>query len=744
MSGTRRHLSLLAAVLALVALVAALPAVAQDEEHGVAVGRGDRELTLDLVLARGPQLYPRAPEGLAWHPDGARITWIRPGPGGPELVAASVSDGVEAVLLDTPALRKAWEAARLEGAAPPLSRAFTWHPDGKSLRLFDGGALYRVTLEPLRVACVHRLPKGAGPIAMSPGDVRIAFVQDHDVHLLEADGTVTTVTRGGHEDLTHGVSVSREEFGIHDGMWWDPTGRRLAFYQENLLPVAPYPYVDFTPRPAVRVHGRYPMAGRKGSVVRVGVFDTRTGKAVWLDTDPGADEYLTNVTWGPGGERLYVAHVCRGQDQMALAEYDAATGRRLRTLLTENDDQWVEPEHGPVFLPDDSGRFLWLSPREGYDQFYLVNSEGKVARKLTTGEHDVLAFTGWDPEGTGFFYESPGEDPRHKHLFHASLEGGERRITTGRGQHETAVAADGRHVLDVHSSLELPLAVDVLTVRGEAVRRLHAATNPLAPFRLGTHRFFTVKTAEGEELYGHLILPPDPDPTRKHPVLHYVYGGPHVQLVQDRWLGGGGRWMLWLHLMAARGYIVVRLDNRGTLGRGIEFEQAIHRRLGTLETEDQLRALDHVLGLGRADPDRVGVHGWSYGGFMTLALMTRAGARYRAGVAGAPVTDWAYYETGYGERYMDTPEDNPEGYKAACPGERVRDIRGRLLVVHGLADQTVMWQNTVDFVARAIEADVEVETMIYPGQDHGLRGKAQEHCMRKMTAFFDRELEPHR
>jgi dipeptidyl-peptidase-4 len=727
-------------VVAVVALVA--PARLAAQESGVSVGRGDRELTLDLVLTRGASLFPQGLEALAWHPDGARYTWVRRGPDGPALVSAPVADGTETVLLDGEALQRAWGAAGLDGKAPPLSRAYAWNPDGKSLRLFSAGSLYRIALEPPRVKRIHQLPKGATAVAFAPDDARIAFVKDFDVYILEPDGSVTTVTRGGNEDLTHGVSVSREEFGIHDGLWWDPTGRRLAFYQENLQPIQLYPYTDFKPRPAARVHGRYPMAGRRNSVVRVGVCTAGAGNTVWLDTDRDADEYLTNVTWGPKGERLYVAHVNRGQDQMALVEYDAGTGRRLRTLFAENDDQWIEPEHGPVFVPDDSRRFLWLSPREGFDQFYLIDHEGKVIRKVTTGEHDVLAFKGWDPAGTGFFYESPGEDPRHRHLFHAGLEGGERPVTTGRGQHAAQVSPDGRHVLDAHTDLELPLAVDLITVRGEVVRRVHAAANPLADYRLGTQRFFTIKSSDGHDLYGHLILPPDPDPAKKYPVIHYVYGGPHAQLVQDRWLGGGGRWMLWMHHMAAKGYVVFRLDNRGTPARGIEFEQAIHRRLGTCELEDQMRGLEHVLGLGLADPARVGVHGWSYGGFMTLTLMTRAGKHYRAGIAGAPVTDWAFYETGYGERYMDTPEENPGGYRTASPGRHVKEIRGRLLVVHGSADKTVMWQNTIDFLRRCIDAGVEVETMIYPGEEHGLRGKSAVHFMRKMTAFFDGELGP--
>jgi dipeptidyl-peptidase 4 len=732
-------------LLASLSVVTPFPCVsAQDDRNlGIPVGQGTRELKLDQILGpRAALLFPRGLHGLQWHPDSTKLSWFKRVKGKPVLVTQPLDGGEETVVLTADALATAWKKAKLPGQAPPLSQAMQWNEDGRSLRLFQGGALWRIELNPLQITLRHRLPSGAGAMAFSSGDERVAFVKDHDIHVLASDGVIQPVTRDGNVDVTYGVSVSRNEFGIHDGLWWDPTGRRLAFYKEDLRPIEPYPYVDFKKRPAAAVHGRYPMAGRKGSVVSVGVFDSRTNKVVWLETDPLADDYLTNVTWGPDGRRLYVAHVNRGQDQMALVEYDAVTGKRLRTLFTENDEQWIEPEHGPVFLPDRSGKFLWLSPREGFDQYHLLNREGKVLARVTPGEYDVIAFKGWDGDGQGFFFESTGENPREKHLFHASLEGAVQQVTRGRGQHETLLAPDRCRVIDVHRSLELPLAVDLLTLQGVTVRRLHESPDPLKDYRLGTHRFFTVRSSDDQDLYGHIIFPPDLDPAKKYPVIHYVYGGPHAQLIQDRWMGGQGRWILWMHYMAARGYVVFRLDNRGTPRRGIEFEQAIHRRLGTCEVEDQTRALDYVHGLGFTDPGRVGVHGWSFCGFMTLSLMTRAAERYRAGVAGAPVSDWAYYETGYGERYMDTPEENPGGYKAACPGRHVKGIKGRLLVVHGTADDTVMWQNTIDFLGRCIEAGVEVETMIYPGDKHGLRGKSFVHFVRKMTRFFDQELKP--
>lgn len=731
------------------ALLLATAAFAQDPSDaapldlGRAPGTGDEALTLDHVLGRNGSLAPTGPRGLRWHPDGKRLTWIErskgKGKGGAHLVAEPIEGGERQVLLRTDSLRDAWKAAGLSGRVT-VSSAFTW-VDVDTLRYARGASVYRIHLAPLRIEPVLVTSvRGARPIAFAPGDAFVSYVKDHDVCVLGPDGDPTRVTRGGSDDVTFGVSVSRNEIGIRDGMWWCPNGRRLAFYKEDRRQIPRYPYADFRPTPARGVYGRYPMAGGKDSIVFVGVHDTQGGETVWLDTDPTVDEYLTNVTWSPDGETLWVVHVNRDQNVARLVPYDAKTGARGKALLTERDEQWVEPEIPPRFLPDGSGRFLWFSRRDGYRQPYVCAPDGSVGPRLMTGDYDVLSFVGFTPDGTAFDVVTTGPDPRQRHVYRIAVDGGETPLTTGRGRHRATVSPDGRHVLDAHSHLELPLAIDVTTIDGKRVRRVHQADNPLAKFRTGTQRFFEIESADGHTLYGHAIFPPDAKRGDNHPVIHYVYGGPHAQLVTDTWMGGGGRWILWMHYMASRGYVVVRVDNRGTPNRGIEFEQAIHRRLGQLEVEDQVAALEWLHGLGVTDRTRVGVHGWSYGGYMTLMLATKAGAHYRAAVSGAPVTDWKYYEVGYGERYMDTPKSNPEGYAKARPAAHIEGLKARLLVVHGTADDVVMFQNTIDFVDRCIDEGVEVETMIYPGQRHGLGGKSFAHFLRKMTRFFDREL----
>ena len=701
-------------------------------------GEPKAPLTLDDVTTGIGRLIPRPPPGLAWTPAGNRLSWVQGAEGGPALVSVPAAGGDPKVELKFSELAAAAAEEGLRGLSPNDLVSMSWNDDG-SLRLVAEGDVWRVTLDPVSVERLLVLPSESDAIAVAPGDRAAAFVKDHDIHVLGSDGHLRRITRDGSEDLTYGVSVSREEFGIHDGLWWSPDGRRLAFYREDLSPIPVYPYADFDSVPARPVHGRYPMAGGPGSRVKVGIWDEGTARVVWLQTDPEADEYLTNVTWGPKGERLYVAHVNRAQDRSDLVTAAAASGAPLGTLLSESDEEWIEPESGPVFLPDGSG-FLWFSWKDGHRHLYLHTPEGQEVRQVTRGPFDVSEFVRWTPDGKGFWFVTTGRDPRQQHLFLADMQGGTRPVTSGRGQHTATPSPDGTVILDVHNDVTLPLAVDVRKSDGTLVRNVYTAADPLARFRHGAHELFTTKTKDGQTIYGDLYLPPDMEDGKRYPVIEYVYGGPHLQLVKDAWIGGLSRWSFWLRYLADQGFVVFRADGRGTPNRGIEWMQAVHGRLGTLETDDQVAALEHVLAEPYADPDRVGVTGWSFGGFMTLTLMTREGDRYRVGISGAPVTDWRFYETGYGERYMDTPGENPEGYAGADPGSRVEGIKGRLVVVQGSSDDVVMWQNTITFLKKCIDAGVPVEYMVYPGQKHGLSGPSMKHFIQKATALFEDEL----
>ncbi len=719
-----------------------------------------RELTLDDALNPG-RLMPRGLFGLAWKGDGEHYTWLARTRNGLAWLEATPESPEPKTLLSGKAFKSMAEKAGAKGLAFTALAGAEW--TGPSSAVIEGaGGLFELDLERSTLRRLLDLPDDAEAQSVSPDHKQAAYSKDKNVFVRKPDGTVFQVTQDGFEFLTYGLSVSRVEFGIKDGLWWDPTSRRLGFYSEDLRPILPYPFIDWKPRPAKHVLGRYPMAGQAGSSVRVGVYDSHTDEIVWLATDPTVDEYLTNVTWGPKGESIYVAHVNRAQNAMQLVRYDATTGKKVATLFEETDEQWVEPEHGPIFLPDDSGRFLWFSPRDGFNHLYLYTGDGHLLQQVTKGKFDVASFLEWRKGHPGeFFFTATGKDPRDMHLFlgrivppkaqveftnptdaKIAFEDGQtfRQVTTEPGQHSPVISPNGDAVLDTWSRLGALPQTDVIAVDTGKATTVNRSRSPLTDYALGEESFFQTKTDDGQDLYGYMIAPPERQEGKKYPVLLWVYSGPHSQFVKNEFMGGLGASNLWLHYMATHGFVVLRVDGRGTLNRGINWVQCIHRHLGDLEVKDQVAALDKVISMGFADPDRVGVHGWSYGGFMTLSLVTKAPKRFKAAVAGAPVTDWRYYETGYGERYMDRPQENEKGYDQADPGRHIKDLQARLLVVHGSGDKTVVWQNTLDFLEKSIQAGKDVEYFVYPGRLHGLRGKDRQHFMRKMTAFFQRNL----
>ena len=717
-----------------------------------------QELNLDQMLATPQAFFPNGAYAPTWQNDGEHFTFIRRDRArGVVWVRGSVSSDEEDVLLDGKQFAAAVKGAGLKGVGVGALMKVEWV--GDTARFVAGGAVLELSFNPLQLKNVMSFSTEAAALAASPNSKRLCWVENHNIHVRSMDDEPRQVTKDGTKDLTYGVAVSRVEFGIHDGLWWSPDSQKFAFYREDFTPIKAYPYIDWKPTPAADATGRYPMAGDPGSQVQVGVYDAETGKTLYLQTDKTVDEYLTNIAWGPKSQTIYIAHVNRDQNRMDLKVYDAKTGGLLRTLFTEEDEQWVEPENPPLFLPNGSG-FLWVSDRAGYNQLFLYSMSGNLMQQITSTPMDLLELKGFNQAGNGIYFTAAGPDPRQVHLFeakltvpHASVNSDNKgsitvshqrpelhQVTSGRGAHSIEIAPGGRYFLDAHNNLDLPYALDLLNENGKTLRRLHQSQNPLSRFQTGTEHFFTTKSDDGTTLYGHVITPPNRVEGKKYPVLLYVYGGPHAQLVTDTYLLGPSPRALWLHYMASKGFIVVRIDNRGSANRGIEFVQSIHRQMGTLEIEDQMKALDYVDSLDFADMNRVGVHGWSYGGFMTLSLMTRKGDRFHAGISGAPVTDWKFYETGYGERYMDRPAENAVGYKTSAPAHHLKGMKGRLLLIQGSSDDTVVLQHTIDFLTHCINQGVDLDYMLYPGELHGLKGKASTHLYKKMTNFFMREL----
>lgn len=695
-------------------------------------------LTLATVLKRGRELARELPRVL-WLPDG-QATVVQTAADGSQSLHRVTDAAVEAEpLLTAQALRTLLGGKNEKGPArfPDLR----WH-DAETLRVQAGERVVHVTpaTDAPPTVVLHWSPPGDGddvPAALAPDDQHVACVRDHQLWLTDRAGRTRQLTFDGSADIAYGTAAHRAEFGIQSGLFWSPDGRFLCVSREDLRPIAPYPYQDLAATPPRPAPGRYPMAGSTHSRVQLGIWDTSDYSLHWLDHDPAEDVYWTNVTFDGAGH-VVTARVGRGQDQCELVRYDATTGRRLAVLLEERDAEWVEPEHGPTFLPD--GRFLWLSPRAGHRHLWLYEADGTLVHQVTKGAFDVQELSAVSADGKTAWFVASGEDPRQRHLFAATIDGGEvRQVTRERGTHRAELSPDAGRAFVTWSNLETPPSVRLLDLRTGTTTPLPAPADPLAAFALPSQRMFSVKTDDDVVLYGHVALPPDLADGQKCPVLLYVYGGPHVQLVTDEWFGGAPAW---LQAFAGEGYVVCRLDNRGTPNRGTDFEQSVFRQLGVLEVQDQLRAVEWLVQQPFIDATRIGVHGWSFGGYMTLRLLLAAPTTFACGVSGAPVTDWALYETGYTERYMDLPAENPDGYRLSSCLPFVSQLQRPLLVVHGTDDRTVVWAHTLQFVDRCIDAGKQLDYFPYPGQQHGLVGKDRVHFLNLLHDWLGRHLRP--
>jgi dipeptidyl-peptidase-4 len=630
-------------------------------------------------------------------------------------------------------------ALRLAGAkipSSPMERLpeFRWQ-DTNTIRLRHASAIYHWKIGELKAKKVLELPSGVAPSAIANDDSRAAYILDHQL-FLQVGTERKQISSDGSKDVVYGGPAHRSEFGIHDGLWWSPNGRFLAFYREDLRPVTVYPYVDHTVMPPTAVHGRYPMAGRNNSVVKVGVYDTELHRLVYLQHGSETDIYWTNVTFSPDDQDIYAAIVNRGQDHMQLLRFSPLDGSTQHMLFEERDAQWVEPEHGPIFLDSKPGQFLWFSQRDGYRQLYLYKRDGTLVRQVTKAAFDIQDFAAFTPGCEHALVHASGSDPLQMHLWQVELATSLMSpITSERGWHTSKLNKSGTAAIDNYSSLNLPGRSSVIDI--STSKPSHTVEVGHKFPELGTQNFFHVNTKDQTKLHGTVILPPNLDKTKQYPALLNVYGGPHSQLVKDRWLGGSSTW---LHYMATQGFVVCTLDNRGTDNRGIDFAQSVHRKLSSLETEDQLLAVQHLHSMPFVDKKRIGVHGWSYGGYMTLNLMLRSPGTFACAAAGAPVTDWAQYETGYTERYMDTPAENPRGYQQASLAPLAKDLRGRLLIIHGTNDQTVMWSHSLALVDAFVKAEQLVDYMPYPMQKHGIRGPGRPHLYRLLTRYFQDHL----
>ena len=576
----------------------------------------------------------------------------------------------------------------------------------------------------------------------------VAYVKDNQLYVRDADNKEHQLTTDGSPSVVYGSAVHRNEFGITTGTFWSPDGKKLAFYRMDQSKVTDYPQVDIDTRIATCKPDKYPMAGGNTHHVTVGVYDLTTGQTTYLNTPNGSVSgdsiatsvpYLTNIAWGPDSKTIYLFELNRDQNDCRLVSYDAATGNRLAELDRETHDKYVEPLHPIQFLPWDNGKFILQSQRDGYNHLYLYSKDGKLIKQLTSGPWVVQEVLGFNTKQKSIIIAANKYHPLHRWLYAVSVKDGKiRELVDTDGVHRGSLSETGAFLVDNWSNPTTPRCIDLLPTAsgGSAARtRLLTASDPWDGYQQPIFECGQLKAADGvTDLYYRMVKPHDFDPAKKYPTVVYVYGGPHAHNIEASWHWYSRSWETY---MAQKGYIIFVLDNRGSENRGRDFEQATFRQLGQIEMQDQMKGVDYLRTLPYIDTDRIGVHGWSFGGFMTISLITNYPDVFKVGVAGGPVIDWKWYEVMYGERYMDTPQANPEGYEKTSLLSKAKNLKGKLQIITGYNDDTVVPQHCLSFLKACIEAGTQPDFFVYPGEPHNMRGHASVHLHERITQYFE-------
>ena len=582
------------------------------------------------------------------------------------------------------------------------------------------------------------------------------------------------LTTDGSREIVYGQSVHRDEFGITKGTFWSPNGERLAFYRMDQSMVTDYPQVDIpeigfdhsetqsciaTPAP-----DKYPMTGETSHQVTVGVFDCLTGKTIYLKAGDPTDRYFTNIAWSPDSKTIYMFELNRDQNDCRLTAYDAETGEKTGELYRETDEKYVEPLHPIMFLPWDGNSFIMQSRKDGYNHLYLCevkneerktkNSNAKSSsekqensslstlhsslsiQQLTSGKWEVMEVIGFNTKHKSIIIASNECSPIQRNIFVVDTKTGKRAMMDdcGKGWHNATLSENGQYIYDNYSTPTVPRKIAIVNIENGKRTPFFTAENPWKGYNVPEYSCGSIKAADGEtDLFWRMVKPTNFDPQKKYPTIIYVYGGPHAHNVDARWNYSSRGWETY---MAEKGYLLFILDNRGSENRGKVFEQATFRQLGQIEMQDQMKGVEYLKTLPYVDADRMGVHGWSFGGFMTISLMTHYPEVFKVGVAGGPVIDWHWYEVMYGERYMDTPQTNPEGYKKTSLLYQAKNLKGKLQIIQGLNDVTVVPQHCLTFLKACIAAGTQPDFFVYPGEPHNMRGHQSTHLHERISQYF--------
>lgn len=701
----------------------------------------------DAIVKSFSAYYPSRPEQLMWLPEGHLYSTIGTRDGKSYLMIYEANSQVES---------QKFSIEELHNSVAPYGAGISGMPrikwiDNEHLLLQSEQQYFAFNRNNKESKLRFTIPENAEHLSFNNDYTACVYKIAHNLIYHPMNGEPIKITTDGMPGIVYGEAVHRSEFGITDGLFWAPNNKKVAFYRMDERMVSDYPLVDISTQPASLNQIKYPMAGSTSHHVTLHVFDPENGTSMQMETGEPKDQYLTAVTWSPTSDAVYIGLLNRDQNHLVLNCYNATNGSLERSLFEEKNDAYVEPEHPLYFVPGKNDEFIWMSERDGFNHLYVYNTSGQMLRQLTIGKWEVERIIGFNEteqllavEGTGevILQRDMRDESRNatqRYTYMIDYAAGEKYILQDdKGTHMGSMSQDGAYLFEHFTSIDNPWQTQMFKIDGELVKVLLKASDPTASLGISKPELVSISGAE-HSLYGRIIKPSNFNPKKKYPLLLYVYGGPHAQLVQDYFLGAAPLWMYWL---AEQGIVVATLDNRGSDNRGLDFEQSTFRQLGVVEMTDQKNFVDYLVSQGYIDSERMAVHGWSYGGFMTINMLVSFPGLFKAGVAGGPVCDWSMYEVMYTERYMDTPEANPEGYANANLVQRSSNLSDDLLVIHGTLDDVVLWQHSQALLKACIDNDIQLDYFIYPQHAHNVRGIDRYHLMEKVLDYILERIKP--
>lgn len=707
-----------------------------------------KSYTLEDVIPGGNNYFNLAPKnipGLQWWGDVCVRTDVE------NIVTINVRNGKETVLVTLDEVNEALlngekpfqPTQELKQLRTLMGASLPWG-DQKVITFRQGNYMVWYDFGQKKISNLFRLNEKAANLDFCKENGYVAYTVESNLciaHEGEKDLQINPDEKKADPmDIVYGQAVHRNEFGIYKGTFWSPKGNCLAFYRMDQSMVTAYPQVNTTTRIATLEPDKYPMAGMTSHKVTVGVYHIQSGKTVYLQAGDPTDRYFTNISWSPDEKSIYVIELNRDQNHSQLVRYNAETGAKEAMLFEETHPKYVEPQHPIVFLPWDSNQFIYWSQRDGFHHLYLYNKEGQLIKQLTQGDWLVQDILGFNTARKEMIIESTEISPLQTNIFSLNVKTGKRTLLGQQdGTHSARLSASGTYLIDNFTSFNVPREISILPTNGKTGINLLTATDPMKEqYNLPEITLGTIKAADGKtDLYYRLIKPVNFDPNKKYPAIIYVYGGPHAQLIHNNRFYDARGWDLY---MAQKGYVMLTVDSRGSDNRGLEFENCTFRQLGVEEMKDQVEGAKFLQSLPYVNADKIGVHGWSFGGFMTTNLMLTYPEIFKVGVAGGPVIDWQYYEVMYGERYMDTPQTNPEGYKNSNLKLKAGNLKGRLEVIIGGADPTCVPQHSYTFLRACIDAGTHPDFFVYPEDGHNMMGRDRVHLHEHITRYFEDHL----